>query len=801
MAGRDLKLTATLNDQVSKGIDALGNRLQSLTRILETEGQKVNQKSAAQADQRVAKVKAVNTQIARLEYDLSRAQADAITDRWKRLRAIEDANYKLRLARFKGNDEAIEIENKRHKAKLEAITAQQGNFPNTPFQQLLTRIGGLADKVGIPPAVTASVAKFAEAVQGVGAEAAVMAGGEAAVAGGAMSLLGPLAAAAGGALALGTSLKFAYTQAREQMDADKRLAAVLRSTGGAAGLTMDDLQGMAGALQDVTDFSDDAAQGAEAVLLQYDAIGKDIFPRALKASSDLAATTGNLSGAAEQLGRALQRPQDASRELRTMGILLSDTQKKQLELWVSAGDKARAQAFILDEVARKWGGQAESMSHATTKLGHQIGELAETIGTPFVKAVDSAAGAILRFFKASEAKKAFDAKLLAGDFQNFGEGAAKATGKVAAFQQQLEETYRKSHPQAAKPVELDDDQKEKLLQMNFDLERARTELIQNESDKRVAQENIDFQKRLHELGGFTQAVELETKAHNARLAAINAEAAEAALQDQANGSIQVFKTKMKLEYEAAARLRADRDKAVEEDEKRTLQIFDARDRLAEASGRTDLDRLAAKQAKELELYKAGSEARKIIEQAQAKERERFRREELQAEIAAGATLLNNIGGAMQALAGKNKALAKTGLRITEAGAIANTAGGIMKAFDQGGVLGFLTGAAIAAEGVKQVATIEAQIGKFATGTDYAPGGMALVGERGPEMMYVPRGAQIKTAAETSRMMGSTLNAPITIHMAPGSSRADAKAVADAVDVRLRALAKDLKEIEYRGIRA
>jgi hypothetical protein len=31
---------------------------------------------------------------------------------------------------------------------------------------------------------------------------------------------------------------------------------------------------------------------------------------------------------------------------------------------------------------------------------------------------------------------------------------------------------------------------------------------------------------------------------------------------------------------------------------------------------------------------------------------------------------------------------------------------------------------------------------FADGTDSAPGGFAMVGERGPEIMHVPRGAQI-----------------------------------------------------------
>jgi len=43
--------------------------------------------------------------------------------------------------------------------------------------------------------------------------------------------------------------------------------------------------------------------------------------------------------------------------------------------------------------------------------------------------------------------------------------------------------------------------------------------------------------------------------------------------------------------------------------------------------------------------------------------------------------------------------------------------------------------------------------RFAVGTRYAPGGMALVGERGPEMINLPRGSQVIPAAQTSQMMG------------------------------------------------
>jgi hypothetical protein len=44
--------------------------------------------------------------------------------------------------------------------------------------------------------------------------------------------------------------------------------------------------------------------------------------------------------------------------------------------------------------------------------------------------------------------------------------------------------------------------------------------------------------------------------------------------------------------------------------------------------------------------------------------------------------------------------------------------------------------------------------RFAVGTRNAPGGMALVGERGPELVNLPRGSQVVPAAQTSNMLGS-----------------------------------------------
>lgn len=45
---------------------------------------------------------------------------------------------------------------------------------------------------------------------------------------------------------------------------------------------------------------------------------------------------------------------------------------------------------------------------------------------------------------------------------------------------------------------------------------------------------------------------------------------------------------------------------------------------------------------------------------------------------------------------------------------------------------------------------------FASGTSYAPGGLGIVGERGPELMYIPRGAQIVPNSQIGGAMSPTI---------------------------------------------
>lgn len=80
---------------------------------------------------------------------------------------------------------------------------------------------------------------------------------------------------------------------------------------------------------------------------------------------------------------------------------------------------------------------------------------------------------------------------------------------------------------------------------------------------------------------------------------------------------------------------------------------------------------------------------------------------------------------------------------------------LKKAIQSAGITGIGVGIGLIALGalIKAAANGIGKAGAFAVGTRYAPGGMALVGERGPEMINLPRGSQVIPAAQTSQMMG------------------------------------------------
>lgn len=177
--------------------------------------------------------------------------------------------------------------------------------------------------------------------------------------------------AAKAALAAGLSgglLAVARTGYQELMDAAKvqaQIAAGIKSTGGAAGVTQKHLEELAAAIQAYSGQTDDSIAQAEALLLTFTNIrnvGADrIFDEATKATADMAAKLGtDASDAAIQLGKALNDPIRGVTALRRVGVSFTEEQQRQIKAMVETGDVIGAQKLILAELQTEFGGAAKA---------------------------------------------------------------------------------------------------------------------------------------------------------------------------------------------------------------------------------------------------------------------------------------------------------------------------------------------------------------------------------------------------------------------------------------------------------
>lgn len=171
------------------------------------------------------------------------------------------------------------------------------------------------------------------------------------------------------------------TASGESLKESNKLASVLDATRNAAGLAQPEYEALAKSVQKLTNFEDDAANGAIAMLAKFKTITGDEFKRATMLGADLAAVMDtDIASGAETLGKALAKPEDAMSKLRKAGILLTDEQDALIQSFVKVGDTASAQAVILDAVEGVVGGAAEKMADPFTQLDNSVGDVFESIG-------------------------------------------------------------------------------------------------------------------------------------------------------------------------------------------------------------------------------------------------------------------------------------------------------------------------------------------------------------------------------------------------------------------------------------
>jgi hypothetical protein len=214
--------------------------------------------------------------------------------------------------------------------------------------------------------------------------------------GGMMKGIGGLFAGVMAGIGVKDFLGDALAEARESQKVGALTANVIKTTGGAAKVTADQVGQLATALSQKTGIDDEAVQTGANLLLTFKNVrnevgqGSDIFNRATGAALDLSkAGFGSVDGAAKMLGKALNDPIKGISALGRAGVTFTEQQKEQIKQMVKSGDVLGAQKIIMAEVESQVGGAAEATATAGDKARVTFDNLKESAGTKLLPIVDS----------------------------------------------------------------------------------------------------------------------------------------------------------------------------------------------------------------------------------------------------------------------------------------------------------------------------------------------------------------------------------------------------------------------------
>ena len=209
--------------------------------------------------------------------------------------------------------------------------------------------------------------------------------------------------AAGAILGVKDFLGDAISEARESQKVGAITTQIIKSTGGAAKVSADQVGDLATAISNKTGVDDEAIQSGANMLLTFKKVrnevgkGSNVFDRATQAAADLsAAGFGDMSSQSKMLGKALNDPIKGISALSRSGVTFTAQQQSQIKTLVASGKTLEAQKIILGEVESQVGGTAEASATAGEKLATTFGNFKESIGTALLPALDAV------FTKASE---------------------------------------------------------------------------------------------------------------------------------------------------------------------------------------------------------------------------------------------------------------------------------------------------------------------------------------------------------------------------------------------------------------
>lgn len=174
-------------------------------------------------------------------------------------------------------------------------------------------------------------------------------------------------AAVGGVAAFGLAIVKGVKDAEDYQTLALKTAAVIKSTGNAAHISVGGIQSLASTLESLSGVDETLIINSENVLATFTNIrnqsGKnnDVFNQATKSALNLSVAMGeDLQSATVQIGKALNDPIKGITALTRVGVTFSAGQKEQIATMVKHGNTMGAQKIILKELNKEFGGAAKA---------------------------------------------------------------------------------------------------------------------------------------------------------------------------------------------------------------------------------------------------------------------------------------------------------------------------------------------------------------------------------------------------------------------------------------------------------
>jgi hypothetical protein len=267
------------------------------------------------------------------------------------------------------------------------------------------------------------------------------------------------------AIGAGTLVRSIIRATSEAEESFALLRNAVEQNGGAVGRTTERLAGMAGELQRVTTYGDDAIMNAQQLLLRFQSIQGVNFDRAVKSSLDLAAALGvDLKNSAQLVGKALEAPQKGMTQLERSGVVLDQSQRDLIKRLVETGQQAEAQQALLDGLEKRYKGAAtaarDTFGGALKALSNAFGDLLEA--KDGVEEVTAAINDLTNVLEDERTKRAF--QRLEGLLFRGAANAASDVSQITLIGEAIKSSFSRDKTQA---IEFAIDQMERLAEGGF----------------------------------------------------------------------------------------------------------------------------------------------------------------------------------------------------------------------------------------------------------------------------------------------------------------------------------------------